>query len=165
MNPTYRPVAQSAFLCALLSLLSFKVQAQTYVFGTASYSAPGLSATSPPQGNPPVATADFNGDGIPDAAILGATSGGQVLSIFLGRPDGSFAPRLDYSAQATGFTVGDFNGDGKVDVVIVSYGDLPGASIFLGNGDGTLRPPVPLTQNIGSGYSAAASGDFNGMAS
>src|SRR5690349_2701645 len=143
MNSICRRIAQTAFLCALLSFVGLKAHAQTYAFGTANYSAPGLTSTSPPQGNAPIATADFNGDGIPDVAILGSTSGGQVLSIFLGRPDGSFAARIDTAVQASGFTVGDFNGDGKLDVIIVTNIYLPPASILLGNGDGTFRPPVP----------------------
>jgi len=159
MNTICRRVAQIAFVCAVLSLVGLKAQAQTYVFGNASYSAPGLSSTSPPQGNAAIVSADFNGDGIPDVAMLGTISSGQALSIFLGKPDGSFGPRVDYPVQASGFTVGDFNGDGKVDVVVVSS---TGTSIFFGNGDGTLQPPVSLNQNLGSGYSAAASGDFNG---
>jgi hypothetical protein len=162
MNTICRRVAQIAFVCAVLSLVGLEAQAQTYVFGNASYSAPGLSSTSPPQGNAQITTADFNGDGIPDVVILGSTSGGQVLSIFLGRPNGSFAPRVDYSVQATGFTVGDFNGDGKLDVIVVTDGYTITGSILLGNGDGTLQPPVPLNQNIGNGYSTAGSGDFNG---
>ena len=159
MNTICRRVAQIAFVCAVLSLVGLKAQAQTYVFGNASYSAPGLSSTSPPQGNAAIVSADFNGDGIPDVAMLGTISNGQALSIFLGKPDGSFGPRVDYPVQASGFTVGDFDGDGKVDVVVVSS---TGTSIFFGNGDGTLQPPVSLNQNLGSGYSAAASGDFNG---
>jgi len=162
MNPSCRWIAKIAFFWALLSLASLSAQAQTYPFGTASYSAPGLSSTSPPQGNAAITTADFNGDGIADVVVLGSTSAGEVLSIFLGRPDGSFAPRVDYSVRATGFTVGDFNGDGKLDVIVVTYGYTITGSILLGNGDGTLQPPVPLNQNIGNGYSAAASGDFNG---
>jgi hypothetical protein len=69
---------------------------------------------------------------------------------------------VDYSVQATGFTVGDFNGDGKLDVIVVAFGYTITGSILLGNGDGTLQLPVPLNQNAGSGYSAAASADFNG---
>ena len=33
--------------------------------------------------------------------------------------------------------VGDFNGDGKKDLVVASYGDN-GVSVMLGNGDGTF---------------------------
>lgn len=165
MNPGYRWVAKIAFFCALLSLASLTAQAQTYTFGTASYSAPGLSSISPPPGNAPITTADFNGDGIPDVAILGTISSGQALSIFLGRPDGSFGPKVDYpieGIQPIGFTVGDFNGDGKVDVIVVcSTACSTNLSIYLGNGDGTLQPPVSLNQNLGNNYSAAASGDFN----
>jgi FG-GAP-like repeat len=157
MNVIYRRVTHAAFFCVLLSVAGSNARAQTYTFGTASYSAPGLSSISPPQGNPPILTADFNGDGIPDVAILGSISSGQVLSIFLGRPDASFGPRVDYSVQASGFTIGDFNGDGKADVIVL---DATG-SIYWGNGDGTLQPPVSLNQNIG-GYSAVASGDLNG---
>lgn len=159
MNAFCRRVALTAFFFALLSLAGSNVKAQTYAFGTASYSAPGFGSISPPQGNAPILTADFNGDGIPDVAILGTISSGSALSIFLGKPDGSLGPRVDYSVQANGFTVGDFNGDGKVDVIVVSSN---GASILLGNGDGTLQPPVSLNQNIVGLYSAAASGDFNG---
>jgi hypothetical protein len=157
MNVSYRRVTHAAFFCVLLSVAGSNARAQTYTFGTASYSAPGLSSISPPIGNPPILTADFNGDGIPDVAILGSISSGQVLSIFLGRPDASFGPRVDYSVQASGFTVGDFNGDGKADVIVL---DATG-SIYWGNGDGTLQPPVALNQNIG-GYSMVASGDLNG---
>lgn len=161
MNAICCRLSQTAFFVAFLSFAGPSLQAQTYVFGTASYSAPGLSygSVSPPQGNATILTADFNGDGIPDVAVLGTISSGSALSIFLGMPDGSFGPRVDYLVQASGLTVGDFNGDGKVDVLVVSSA---GASIFLGNGDGTLQPPVPLNQSIGSVYTAVASADFNG---
>jgi hypothetical protein len=155
MDEILRRAAGVVFLCLFLSLAGLNAQAQIYTFGNASYPAPGLSSISPPLGSAPILTADFNRDGIPDVAILGSIPSGQALSIFLGRPDGSFGPRVDYSTQANGFTVGDFNGDGKLDVILL---DSTG-SIMLGNGDGTLQPPVPL--NIGD-YSTAASGDLNG---
>src|SRR5579862_7404623 len=129
MNPGDRWVVNVAFFCVLLSATSSSAQAQTYVFGTASYSAPGLSTP------PPMVTADFNGDGIPDVAMLGSISSGQVLSIFLSKPDGSFAPRVDYLVQGNGFAVGDFNGDGKVDVVVFPSLSTTAANIFFGNGD------------------------------
>lgn len=159
MNAICRRVAQIACFVALLSFAGPSAQAQGYVFGSASYSAPGLVSTSPPQGNAQIVTTDFNGDGIPDIAILGTISSGPALSIFLGKPDGSFGPRADYAVQASGFTVGDFNGDGKVDVIVVYSTSL---SILFGNGDGTLQAPVPLNQSLGNLYSTAASADFNG---
>jgi hypothetical protein len=163
MNAICRRVARTAFVFALLSLTSLTARAQTYAFGTASYAAPGLSSISPPQGNALIVKTDFNGDGIPDVAVLGTLSSGSALSIFLGKPDGSFGPRVDYSVQASGFAVGDFNGDGKIDVIFVcSISCSTDAGILLGNGDGTLQPPASLNQNIGGGYSAAASADFNG---
>ena len=158
MNANCRWIAKIALFCALWSFAGLKAYGQTYVFGTASSAAPVLNNVSPPQGDAPVATADFNSDGIPDAAILGTTSSGEFLSIFLGRADGSFAPRMDYAVQASGFTVGDFNGDGKVDVIIIGSA---GASILLGNGDGTFQSPVSLNQNVGVSYTAAASTDLN----
>ena len=139
MNTICRRVAQIAFVCAVLSLVGLKAQAQTYVFGNASYSAPGLSSTSPPQGNAAIVSADFNGDGIPDVAMLGTISSGQALSIFLGKPDGSFGPRVDYPVQASGFTVGDFNGDGILDLAIYREFGPPRRS-----GPGVLTQPCVL---------------------
>jgi hypothetical protein len=106
MNAIRRRVAQTAFVFALLSLTSLTAEAQTYAFGTASYSAPGVISTSPMA---PIVTTDFNSDGIPDVAILGTLSSGSTLSLFLGKPDGSFGPRVDYAVQASGLTAGDFN--------------------------------------------------------
>jgi FG-GAP-like repeat/FG-GAP repeat len=160
MNSGYQWVGKVAFLCALLGFVGLKTQAQTYAFGTASYAAPGISPNSIVT---QIVTADFNADGIPDVAMLGTIPNGQALSIFLGKPDGSFGSRVDYSLQATaqpsGFTVGDFNGDGKLDVIVINSIFSPPAIIFFGNGDGTLQPAVPL--DLGSGYAAGLCGDFN----
>ena len=41
------------------------------------------------------------------------------------------------------FVAGDFNGDGKLDIVTVSSAELPNErqfAILLGNGDGTFKP-------------------------
>src|SRR2546427_432587 len=53
-------------------------------------------------------------------------------------------------------TSGDFNGDGKVDLVAgdISHGDLV---MLLGNGDGTLK--APITYHL---TAALATGDANG---
>jgi hypothetical protein len=92
MNPIYRRIAQIPLVCAVLSLVGLEAQAQTYVFGTASYSAPGGSSTSP---RAPIVTADFNRDGIPDVAILGSTSGDRSFqSFWAGQTDLSLRERI-----------------------------------------------------------------------
>ena len=56
---------------------------------------------------------------------------------------------------------GDFNGDGKLDVVSLSYGSY--LNVMLGNGDGTFQTPISLnisTTNFSA--EAIAVGDFNG---
>ena len=54
---------------------------------------------------------------------------------------------------------GDFNGDGKLDIVASNYGS-GNISVFLGNGDGTFQTPV--TYAAGSSPWGIAVGDVNG---
>jgi hypothetical protein len=58
-----------------------------------------------------------------------------------------------------GVVVGDFNGDGKVDLAITNATDNT-VSILLGNGDGTFQPQA--TYNVGGQPGPIAVGDFNG---
>src|SRR5262249_47026095 len=60
-------------------------------------------------GNPlAVAVGDFNGDCIPDLAVVNYNS----VSVLLGNGDGSFQPSIYYDtgARSTSVAVGDFNG-------------------------------------------------------
>jgi len=81
--------------------------------------------TYPTGANPySVVTADFNGDGVPDLAV---TSTGNVVSLLLGNGDGSFSapvtplPSL-FGVGTLAYTavVGDFNGDGAVDLAVTN---------------------------------------------
>jgi hypothetical protein len=55
--------------------------------------------------------------------------------------------------------VGDFNGDGKLDIVTTNTTDNS-LSLLMGNGDGTFQSPQTL--HVGTDPTGVAVGDFNG---
>jgi hypothetical protein len=61
------------------------------------------------------AVADFNGDGVPDIAVLNSDS----VSILIGNGDGTFqtSKTTTFGSAPTAFAVADFNLDGKQDIV------------------------------------------------
>ena len=96
-----------------------------------------------------VVAADFNGDGKPDLAI--ANFGDNTVSILLNNGDGTFPSSGTVPTYATGFgptsvAVGDFNGDGKLDLAVgnASAGTV---SILLGNGNGTFQTHADYSAN------------------
>jgi hypothetical protein len=108
-----------------------------------------------------IATGDFNGDGIPDFVIPNYFEFGGSPTIFLGKGDGTFtfkAMSLTLDYFPTSVVVGDFNGDGILDL---AFSDLNGVEIALGNGDGTFNEtpasPIPVPDEL---YSLQV-GDFN----
>ncbi len=80
-----------------------------------------------------IAVTDVNGDHKPDVLIL--TGGGVV--VFLGNGDGTFTTtHVSYGTSGQLLAVGDFNGDGKADIVLANTS----LQVLLGNGDGTFQP-------------------------
>jgi hypothetical protein len=123
----------------------------------------GLSGAYTVGANPvAIVTADVNGDGRLD--LLTANADSNSISVLLGLPSskkvpaGTFAAARDYAVgPGPGWlAVGDFNGDGKPDVVAGVSG---GVSVLLGNGDGTFQAARNSALGLG-GYIAV--GDFNG---
>ena len=108
-----------------------------------------------------VVTGDFNNDGQLDLIV--ANNEGDNVSILLGNGDGTFQPAVSYSAGAgtlpDSIAVGDFNGDGKLDLAVASSA-RGSVSILLGNGDGTFQAAVEYLAV--SNPSSVAVGDFNG---
>jgi hypothetical protein len=94
-------------------------------------------AVSYAAGNQPdaLAVGDFNGDGFADLAVTNYsyTGAGNSLNILLGKGDGTFQSPVSYpvSDSQTSVAVGDFNGDGRIDLASTNY-NCKTVSIFLG---------------------------------
>jgi hypothetical protein len=108
----------------------------------------------------PNETADFNNDGLPDAAT--ANGGPSTVSIVLGQGDGTFLPRQTVSVGAfpRGIAVLDVDGDGDLDIVTANMSGN-NLSRLLNNGSGVFGPASHF-EGGGSGEYGLAAGDFNG---
>jgi hypothetical protein len=114
-----------------------------------------------------LAAGDFNGDGNLDLAA-GNQLSGLPIDILLGHGDGAFnevsSSPFGLGSGVTSIAVGDFNGDGKLDLALGGSDVTTGAghlTILLGNGDGTFTPPSASPLAVAASYSIAVA-DFNG---
>ncbi len=100
-------------------------------------------------------TTDVNHDGNLDLVV--PCNG---VSVLLGNGDGTFGAATGFQAGVapTNVTVGDFNGDGFLDLA-VSNGDSYSVSILLGYGDGTFAPHTDYP--VGKKPFTVATDDFN----
>src|SRR5439155_463214 len=75
------------------------------------------------------------------------------ISVLLGNGDGTFqaARTFPVGNRLEFVAVGDFNGDGKLDVAVASY-NTNTVGVLLGNGDGTFpTPPTAATPVLSPG--------------
>jgi hypothetical protein len=108
-----------------------------------------------------VALGDFNGDGKLDVALANNLAQADTVSIMLGNGDGTFQlPQgFDVGQGPSSIAIGDFDGDGKLDLVVTNLTDNT-VSILLGNGDGTFQ--TQQTYATGAAPISLVVGDFNG---
>ena len=172
MKPFVRlPFFLALFLpCCFASAASIfqKVDIQSQV-PDVTYS---LGRTLPSGGARPkgVVIADFNGDGKLDVAV--ANFDQNTIAVFLNSGLGLFAPpmtapiitpvHLDDSLGLNigSLAVGDFNEDGKPDLVVSTIAGLQASIVLLGNGDGTFSQQAPIPNSFGFFHAKVV--DLNG---
>ncbi|MBV9927256.1 MAG: VCBS repeat-containing protein [Acidobacteria bacterium] len=108
--------------------------------------------------------ADLNGDGKLDLAVANYSFGSPnaPVSVLLGDGAGNFGAPTQYAtgaADASDVAPGDFNGDGRVDLLVSNSGGSS-VSLLLGDGAGAFGAPTNFT--VGSSPRAVRVGDFDG---
>jgi FG-GAP-like repeat len=86
------------------------------------------------------------------------------ITVLLGNGDGTFTAAASHSTIKHPFpiAVGDFNGDGKLDLAISSF-DSNAITILLGKGDGTFTTaPTATAKALQPSHNGMIAGDFNG---
>jgi hypothetical protein len=113
-----------------------------------------------------VATGDLRGLGRTDLVV--AHGGEATVNVLLNNGDGTFQPAVSYPtpgmATPTWVSVADLNGDGVPDLAVLGgTSSLEGmVDVYLGNGDGTFRPPA-TSYDVGPvARGGLGVGDFNG---
>jgi hypothetical protein len=116
-----------------------------------------------------VATGDFTGSGKQDIVVTNAaasTSAPGTVHVLLNNGDGTFrsGPTLGTGTRSTNaVVVGDFNGDGKLDVAVTTVSGSSHAlvSVFLGNGDGTFQAGQSIDLGFDHFAGTLVVGDFS----
>jgi Ca2+-binding RTX toxin-like protein len=109
-------------------------------------------------------TGDVNGDGIDDV-IWRNTATGDITD-WLGQANGSFVGNTAYAHQNASVAwhiigVGDFNGDGRTDILLRN--DNGKVTDWLGNANGGFSGNLANADNsISSAWHAVGIGDYNG---
>lgn len=139
-----------------------------------TFGTPIASPFSTYAGRDGIAAADFNGDGILDIVITAydpfSSSGFNFVGVLLGKGDGTFQDISQVAGSSANFVgsitaaIGDFNGDGKLDIAtaIQTAGSTIQGLLYLsiGNGDGTFTVGTSVP-NVASVTTPLLVGDFN----
>lgn len=105
-----------------------------------------------------VKLADFNGDGRLDAAVVSGAPSTPLVSVLAGNGDGTFGAAQALASSSigggvAGITLGDFNGDGRIDIAAVNSvtfqvivhlnTSAPGGAISFDSGTPFVTFPFP----------------------
>lgn len=126
---------------------------------TASAQSASFSRTDfPSLGNNHIAV-DVNSDGILDLVGTGLNS----AAVMLGNGNGTFRTKVDFpvGSQAQDVAAGDFNGDGRVDLVVSLADPAIMVSLLRGNGDGTFGAPVNIANSTRADSPAIVATDLD----
>ncbi|HEX5834811.1 MAG TPA: VCBS repeat-containing protein, partial [Pyrinomonadaceae bacterium] len=104
-------------------------------------------------------TADVNGDGILDLVGTGL----NTAAVMLGNGNGTFRTKVEFpvGSQAQDVAAGDFNGDGRVDLVVSLSDPALMVSVLRGNGDGTFSAPLNIANTSGADSPAIVATDLD----
>jgi hypothetical protein len=93
--------------------------------------------------------------------VAGCQAEGEVV-VLISNGNGTFKAAKAYPVPGgvDDVALGDFNGDGKLDVAVTNGGTYDMVSILPGSGSGTLKAAVAFGTNFGA--SGVATADFNG---
>lgn len=110
-----------------------------------------------------IVAADFNGDGILDIATanLGNENVDSSITVSFGNGDGTFGNsfNLEVAGAAYDLAVGDFNGDGALDIAVTTHA-FDALVLVLSRGDGTFYIQDYFLAGSQPGHLAVR--DFNG---
>jgi hypothetical protein len=108
---------------------------------------------------------DLTGDSKPEIVALNCDS--NTLAVYVNNGDGTFQAGISYNNNGDQYqypdsaTIGDMNGDGKNDIVVVNSGSAD-VSVFLGDGTGAVKVE-PLSYDVGGfAWAQPLVADFNG---